>query len=192
MEKDKLERFISGHREEFDYHQASEDVWRKLEKKLDSMSGRGFSGIPSMVYKIAAVFAVFALAWYLHDVYNGFKNKPLQANETEDFSGSAVGELVEARFYYSAQILQKEQELKLFASDQPEILYELYLEMKQLDSLNNSLHRDLGDNIANEQVIEAMIQTYRIKLQILDEVLTALKQSKSSNKTRNETNNTFI
>jgi hypothetical protein len=43
---------------------------------------------------------------------------------------------------------------------------------------------DLMDNIANEQIIEAMIQNYRIKLDILEGILSELK---NENNQYNET-----
>ena len=45
----------------------------------------------------------------------------------------------------------------------------------------NELKIDLKDDAANEEVIEAMIQNYRIKLQILEEILTQLKNADEQN-----------
>ena len=39
----------------------------------------------------------------------------------------------------------------------------------ELDSVYISLKSDLKDNIANHEVIEAMIQNYRLRISILEE-----------------------
>jgi hypothetical protein len=57
--------------------------------------------------------------------------------------------------------------------------------MVELDKVFEELKRDLKDNSDNEEVIEAMIQNYRIKLEVLDEILTQLKKSRGSNKKNN-------
>ena len=54
------------------------------------------------------------------------------------------------------------------------------MELVDLDQVYNDLKEDLKDNAANEEVIEAMIQNYRLKLDILEEMLVVLKQSNES------------
>jgi hypothetical protein len=51
--------------------------------------------------------------------------------------------------------------------------------MAQLDSICTDLKKDLKDNIANQEVIEAMIQNYRIKLQLLEDMLKLLKENEN-------------
>jgi hypothetical protein len=57
--------------------------------------------------------------------------------------------------------------------------------MAHLDSIRTDLKKDLKDNVANQEVIEAMIQNYRIKLQLLEDMLNLLKQNETkSEKTK--------
>jgi len=49
-----------------------------------------------------------------------------------------------------------------------------------LDSVYADLRRDLKDNAANEEVIEAMIQNYRLKLEILEDVLSQMRQANNN------------
>jgi hypothetical protein len=51
-----------------------------------------------------------------------------------------------------------------------------------LDSALVQLKRDLKDNISNAEVIEAMIQNYRLKLAILEEVLGYIEPAKNTQK----------
>jgi Ni,Fe-hydrogenase III component G len=49
----------------------------------------------------------------------------------------------------------------------------------ELDNIFKELKHDLKDNAANEEVLQAMIQNYRIKLEILTEILEQLNKSKN-------------
>ena len=42
------------------------------------------------------------------------------------------------------------------------------------------IKKDLKDNIANQDVIEALIQNYRIKINILEDMLTVLKANENN------------
>ena len=61
----------------------------------------------------------------------------------------------------------------------PEIKAELDSDLFELDSVYKSLRKDLNDNVANQEVIEAMIENYRIRIDILEEMMFFLgKQNK--------------
>ena len=47
--------------------------------------------------------------------------------------------------------------------------------MEELDQVYEELKEDLNDNASNPEVIEAMILNYRVKLEILEELLDQLK-----------------
>ena len=50
-------------------------------------------------------------------------------------------------------------------------------EFQMLDSAYVELKNDLKDNVDNEEVINAMIQNYRIKLQILEQILDNIQSN---------------
>ena len=60
----------------------------------------------------------------------------------------------------------------------------LNLDLVELEGVFEDLKKDLKDDSDNQEVIEAMIQNYRIKLEILEEMLLQL------NKTTNPDENT--
>ena len=65
---------------------------------------------------------------------------------------------------------------RLTAQD-PDLRSEIDMELVDLDRVFLDLKDDLKDNADNEEVIEAMIQNYRLKLEILEEMLMVLKES---------------
>jgi 3-hydroxyacyl-CoA dehydrogenase len=46
--------------------------------------------------------------------------------------------------------------------------------MSELDSMYYDLKSDLKDNMANQEVIEAIIENYRLKITILEDILTEI------------------
>jgi hypothetical protein len=42
------------------------------------------------------------------------------------------------------------------------------------------IKKDLKDNISNQDVVEALIQNYRIKIRILEDMLTVLKANENN------------
>jgi len=51
--------------------------------------------------------------------------------------------------------------------------------MSHLDSLCTEIKKDLKDNVANQEVIEALIQNYRIRIRLLEDMLTILKENEN-------------
>ena len=55
----------------------------------------------------------------------------------------------------------------------------LTADMEELDEVYNELKEDLKDNASNPEVIEAMILNYRVKLEILEDLLNQLKEKEN-------------
>jgi len=67
------------------------------------------------------------------------------------------------------------QEVKPYLTQYPSVEDELNTDLSELDSIYVSLKHDLKDNIANHEVIEAMIQNYRLRINILEDMLMFLQ-----------------
>ena len=48
--------------------------------------------------------------------------------------------------------------------------------MNELDSLSAQIIRDLDDNIASSEVIEALIGNYRLRIELLEDMLSLIKE----------------
>ncbi len=92
-----------------------------------------------------------------------------------------IKELMEAEVYYTSQIDNKKEEIFTYAGENDDFIKDIDLDLLELDQVFRELKQDILDNGKNEEVIEAMIQNYRLKLQILDEVLVQLQKSKNKN-----------
>mgnify|MGYP001102269792 CR=1 FL=1 len=178
--KDRLESFIENNRDSFDAYEPRERVWDGLKnrkKKVISVNKRKWT---LYVSRIAAASLIFIASYAFHEF---MENRNTTAGKQKDELYQSVPELKEAEIYYNTMVSQKLEELEPYFTSMPALKNDLNQDLTELDSTYSSLKKDLKDNIANDQVIEAMIQNYRMKLQILEDLLYEFKQD---NTQRNE------
>ncbi len=175
--KDKLEKFIVENREKFETRQPDPGLWDKIEAAVKTKKPVNWKFIFS---RAAAVLLIFFASYMIHEFINkGFPRITLvKSREVE------IPELKEAEHYYSILLNEKLNEIKPIITGCPALAEELNYDLKQLDSLYRELKDDLKDNIANQEVVDAMIQNYRLRLSILEEILSEIKpdDDKSINK----------
>ena len=177
---DKLEKHIDENRSSFDDLNPPIDMWERISQSTE----KNKVGIKKLVvYRLsgAAAILIVALLGYVY-----FSAPASQKNTVSEY----YEEMMETEQFYSKQVLIKKQQVFKLTSDQPEIKSDIEQELALLDTAMTELKNDLNDNIANSEVIEAMIQNYRMKLQILEDILMYLEpdennDSKSTNKISN-------
>ncbi len=177
MQTDPLEDFILENREQFDDLEPGPGVWDRIEKRRAPVLGIGWKAV---MWRAAAVVIIFFSSYIffrLTDKDPVQQRQNVYSSATEEQSPLA-NNLKEAEIYYSSQIEYKRSEVIRLSDDDPSIREIIDSEMVDLDKVFQELKDDLKDNTDNEEVIEAMIQNYRIKLEVLEEVLYQLKQSK--------------
>jgi hypothetical protein len=175
--KDKLEKFILENREKFDLHEPGEGIWEKIEKNIKPKKSINWRRV---IGRAAAVLVIFAASYMVHDIIDG-RNREIARSRTRREKELIIPELKEAEVYYSNLINEKLQEIKPMFSENPKLEKEIRYDLNQLDSIYGDLKNDLRDNIANQEVIEAMIQNYRMRLSILEDVLSQMKPDKNEN-----------
>jgi hypothetical protein len=182
MGTDKLEKFILDHKEDFDDLSPRRHVWTRIRKKFPVPVVRTWRW-QAVAWRAAAVIAIFIASYFVHDFIGRDHYYKRMTKEHAPGTGQTekmAGTLKEAEAFYTSQINAKRAEVFRFAGHNKEISQEITIEFSQLDSIYADLKRDLKDNADNEQVIEAMIQNYRIKLEILEDILSQLQKSKST------------
>jgi len=178
--KDKLEKFIVENREEFDIHEPGQELWGKIEKNIKPKRSLNWRMV---IGRAAAVVLIFAASYMVHDIIDN-RNRDIARSRTRKEKELIIPELREAEVYYSNLINEKLQEIKPMFSEDPMLEEEIRYDLNQLDSIYEELRNDLTDNIANQEVIEAMIQNYRLRLSILEDVLSQLKPEEDDNNTK--------
>lgn len=184
MKPDKLEQFILDNRSDFDDQLPSAESWDKIKTNIRPVRNVNWT---ARLVRVAAAVVIFVSSYifidYTLNKSNGGQNFAAQ-DDNELLDNIPV--LVEAKAYYSNQINNMEQQVYRLAGNDTPLRAEIDTEFKELDRVFNELKSDLKDNAANEDVIEAMIQNYRIKVQILEEILIQLKNADEQNTDDNE------
>ncbi|HNQ83270.1 MAG TPA: hypothetical protein PKM34_06475 [Bacteroidales bacterium] len=176
MSPDKLEKYMLEHRQEFDDMEPDPSLWERIDTRKAPVIRPNWMSIG---WKVAAGVAIFIASYFFHDYMSSRNNnqESFMAGLNEEASPIAR-ELIEAEAYYTARISYTKDEVFRLAAADPDLRREVDLQMVDLDRVFTELKEDLKDNAANEEVIEAMIQNYRLKLDILEDMLRQLKESK--------------
>jgi len=153
--QDNLKDHIDQQRDEFEvYPFDTEKEWTKLESKITPKNSH-FSH-----WKIAGIAACFLMV-----VFGvGF---------THTNQGEVNNQLSELEKFYEGEIDQKVTLIKHQIGDD-----QILQDLNEMDQVFAELKTDLEENVDNEEVITAMMENYRLKLQILEEILVELEKEK--------------
>jgi len=180
--KDRLEEFVRNHSEEFDILEPRQELWKNIEKSIKPRRTLGWKYYVSraaiVVFLIGATL-IGQRVWMSRGQNITARNSDIEIN---------IPELKEAEMYYDGMINAKLNEVKPMLSGYPTLEVELESDLSELDSIYSALKNDLKDDIANQEVIEAMIQNYRLRIEILEDILSFLESQ--GTETDKETNNT--
>ncbi|MCB0607125.1 MAG: hypothetical protein H6562_15550 [Lewinellaceae bacterium] len=172
MQQDRLEQFIWSNREAFDDASPGLRVWAQLERQLDAGHKRRFS--PRSLLKYAAAVLLLltagaAIGFYLNNPKN--QEQPLTA------SGSELSDLEN---YYNQQVDQKFAQLAKYNYD-PTIKADL----DQIDQAMLELKQELSvaPKGKEKEIIQRLIKSYQLKIQILEKMLDFVQPDEPSNET---------
>lgn len=183
MKKDKLEQFIIDHRKDFDDQEIPEGLWDRIQKP----STKHYRSWKRWSMRIAAAVVIFAAAWFANDLSDQSR-ETLWAEDQEipreDLEQYRL--LLEAELFYTSRIKEAKTELSTLAGNNKSILQDINSDLDELDEVFEELKNDLRENGDNQEVIEAMIQNYRIKLEILEEMLRQMDQTVPQNQKSKE------
>ncbi len=178
MKTDQLEKFIIDHRDEFDVMEPSPELWTKIALPPPAPETKRLSAT-QILMRVAAVVVIFVASYYFHAYVNQPDIQRLAVNPTMSTEDrQLVEEMMESKAYYTSLINTKTNEVYQLAANQPLLRDEIKDELKELDQEFLRLQNDLLDNADSEEIIAAMIQNYRLKLQILEETLIQLQAQK--------------
>lgn len=168
MSKDRLEQFIDDNRDRFDLYEPDEKVWAGVESRIRKKKPFGI-GWKGLLWRAAAVLIIFG-ASYVIQTYLHQRRTVISDREGTNIL-QQIPELKEAEIYYTNLFNEKISQIEPLISRHPELEETLQQDLSELDSIYLELQKDLRDNIANDEVVEAMIQNYILKIEILEDLL---------------------
>lgn len=168
---DRLEDFVRQHREEFDLREPDPSVWLKINPASAPVVKEKR---PMRWLRIAAAIAVIfaGSSAGIYFLTGG-------SNESDLYSQELYMEMQETEAFYTMMVRDRYEELKPYLASDPVANEMLSADMEELDEVYHELKNDLKDNISNPEVIEAMVLNYRIKLEILEDLLNQLKEKEN-------------
>ncbi len=164
---DRLEDFVKQHREQFDLHEPGPSVWLKINPAgVPLKKERATLRWLRLAASLAIIFAGFTAGIYF--LSGGGADQDLYGSELYQ-------EIRETEDYYNHMVSERYRELETYLVSNPGAREMLDADMEELDQVYEELKEDLKDNASNPEVIEAMILNYRVKLEILEDLLNQLK-----------------
>jgi ABC-type cobalt transport system substrate-binding protein len=178
---DRLEEYIRKNRDDLDIYKPSPVLWRRIKEDLNTgkKPARRWLSIAATVAVIIGTSLIF------YQIGKMSERRDLLSASGSD--GTARQQLKEAEAYYNNQINALYHEATPLLTANPELEQELNSDLLRIDSIYKDLREDLKDNIANQEVVEALIQNYMIRIKILEDMLVILRE----NDTNGEKNNDY-
>lgn len=181
---EQVEDFINANREGFDDLEPSLNVWANIDAALTEKREKTPLVATPRWYSSWAAQAAAAVALLLLGVGLGNRltksqaldgKSPIvvQATEGGVKAEDVTKELRNAEEFYNQKVKVKLSQLASFNPD-PEVVEDL----KQIDEVQAELHRELehAPSSSREEIIEQLMENYKIKLDILERVLNQLQQ----------------
>lgn len=172
---DKLEEHIRKNREALDRYRPSSDIMKKIKRELKSertIYSRWLSIAAMVIVILGTAVLLFRPESKMSENNKNISKYDRKANQNP--------QLKETEIYYNNLVNSLFIEANPLLTKYPEIKNELNTDISQLDSICSEIKKDLKDNIANQEVIEALIQNYRLKINLLEDMLLVLKENENS------------
>tara|TARA_R110002050_G_scaffold244268_1_gene380920 strand:+ start:75867 stop:76454 length:588 start_codon:yes stop_codon:yes gene_type:complete len=180
---DKLKQFIADNEAQFDTtpkpghfdrFKALQEQHAHTAMNADSQQQQN-SSLP-MLMKIAAILVlVLGIGWM---IFNLGKMQGAQEFATiGNASPIDSDELKEAEFFFTEQVDLKKKEVLAFSNTNNADTKHILLELEKLELQYIDLKEELEINQNNAQIINAMVDNYRMRLSVLERLLAHLKKS---------------
>ncbi len=157
----KFDQYIRNNRNAFDDLNPSKQVWMQINNNISISKKhyiqRAFIAGATSIAAIVAIVIMFSLST---------QKQALTKYENE---------LAETLAFYNTKIEIAQKDIYKLTNNNLEIKNDIELEFRMLDKTILELQNDLNDDIYNKMVIDAIIQAYRMKLEIIDQMLFHIK-----------------
>jgi len=186
-EPDRLEKFINDNRDSFEDLETSSKSWEEISANLDQNVDQEKSPGVSWIFKRVAAAVIIVLAMYgAWNVVIKVAQTKIAVNRDKQVD-PAIKEYTETEVFYATQVENKVAELERIAKEHPEVIDEVKEEFELLDNDMKTMKSDLNEGIARKEIIEAMVQNYRLKLKILENIMDQLNENINENNSDDDT-----
>jgi len=170
---DQFEKYINSRRDQFEIDGPGDELWSKIESGLPANSKPTLN----IWWKIAAVLFLFSTIVLIVD---------RNTQRSEDQPDQLLVEFRQAEAFYSQLITQKKNELKDNLNE--ELSRELLKDIENLDQSYSNLKETYKEEVNDEKLLNAMIQNLQLQLDILNQQMKIIEDSKTE---KNEKDNNY-
>ena len=163
----KLEDFVREHRDDFDSKLPSPELWGKIEAQMEKKKPRVIS-----LWKLSAAVAAILILAFVGTIFSNQQES--EYKKYANISDPEIVNLLETEAYYAKKVSFQMKEIDKCYNIYPELKSDIESDLNELDNMYKELENDLNDNLYNREVIEAMIQNNRVRLEIVDRVLNQI------------------
>ncbi len=175
--QDKFEEFVKSSRKELDVLEPREELWNKIEKKLNEQKPlnklRVYYVAASLVFLMLLSFVALTLT------------RNVQSDSVSQSENIMPGQ-EEAEMYYAALIEIKRNELGHLKNNDPDLYKEFDRQLENMQSIYNQLKNEMKVSPDKELVLKAMIENLQIQLQVLNQQLEITNEVKHKKQSGNE------
>jgi hypothetical protein len=174
-----LEKYIVENRNRIDITDPTVGHLKRFRKRLQQEQKTSLRRINFRhALQIAASLAVIITSGVVIVKTGKGGNKIAENVMTEEFQ--------EVKTYYASQVNDRYENIAAIPFDSEYEQEILLKELSEMDNYYNELLTELHANPGDERVMNALIQHYRIKLQVMDQIIEQLLQFKELKTQQNE------
>jgi hypothetical protein len=183
-----IEEIIRNYKDVFDGAEPSEGHLERFNRKLEMMHGTRVIKKSIVPYLLKA--AVVTLLVTLSSLWTW--DHFIRSDRNRMTLGDVSPEYREVENYYVHQVNLMESEIgNIDLKNNPEQKDILFREMKSMDSVYVQLQKELKANPDDERIVNAMIEHYQTKVEVMTYILDQLKaiRNENQNNSKNESTN---
>lgn len=178
--KDGLEKFVGQNRVFMDSEEPSPLVWEGIEQHLEGKSKHSIplqkGGFRIKLYRYASVAAAALVLMTIGGIiWSQFGPQP-EPTKILTF-GTISPEYAELESFYAKQVSTQLKQLNKYRYDK-----DIMEDIAELDTAFKDLRDELGKDgtVEDDEIIDAMIENYQTKIEILERVLLRIKKDKAA------------
>lgn len=190
----KISEYIEDNRAEIDLDEPRIDLWMDIEEELHpKVRKHWFSRAPFLKVAAIVLFSV-GISYVSFGPASIFKAKgveniaeapstPASEAELDLFASEEDTELQEVETYYAMQVAKRQQNLEEYNLSEYTFSAQYLEELNSIDAAFEELRQELEQEGLYEHKIEAMVQTYELKIKILEQMLRQIRKAKKKEQT---------
>jgi hypothetical protein len=169
--EDNLKKFVKNHKNDFDTLTPQDKIWEGIHKELDSSIKTTNKLI---IWRAAAIILfIFSIGLTFYANRDSILKNKSQIVYDEEF--------LTTEKYYTSVIHEREQLVEMVAATYPEVKNDFELDWKTLDKSYSNLKDEYSKNQSRE-VLDALVQNLRSRVDLLNKQIEILESIESENK----------